>query len=190
MQQEKQEHRQRAEHIELLLQQVAAFTDQQARATTEKLVQALLDMYGEALARILELTEQSTAAGHALIETFISDELLSSLLLLHNLHPVDIEKRIEYALTTVQPYLKSHGGSVELLKIEQGIAYLRLQGNCHGCPSSTLTLKQAIEEAIYGAAPDLDGLHVEGVADLPPRRGVPVTFVPTRRGKENARSTS
>src|SRR5690349_15366920 len=99
MQQEKQEHRQRAEHIESLLQTVAAFTDQQARATTEELVQALLDMYGEALTRILELTEQSTASGHALIEMFASDELLSSLLLLHNLHPVDIEKRIEYALT-------------------------------------------------------------------------------------------
>ncbi len=190
MQRETQEHRQRAEHIESLLQKVAAFTDQHARATTEELVQALLDMYGEGLARILELTEQSAASGHALVESFASDELLSSLLLLHDLHPVAIEIRIARALTTVRPYLKSHGGSVELLKVEEGIAYVRLQGNCHSCPSSALTLKQAIEEAIYSAAPDLHELQIEGMAGPPPRRGMPVTFVPTRRGKESTHSTS
>jgi len=189
MLQEKQEHFQRAEHIESLLQQVSAFADQQARATTEELVQALLDMYGQGLTRILELTEQSAASGHTLIETFASDELLSPLLLLHDLHPVDIDRRIEHALIAVRPYLKSHGGSVELLKVEEGIAYLRLQGSCHSCPSSTVTLKQAIEEAIYSAAPDLDGLQVEGVVDPPSRRSVPVTFIPTRRSKERARST-
>jgi Fe-S cluster biogenesis protein NfuA len=189
MLQEKQEHRQRAEHIELLLQKVAALADQQASATIEELVQALLDMYGQGLTRILELTEQSATSGHMLIETFASDELLSPLLLLHGLHPVNIETRIEHALIAVRPYLKSHGGSVELLKVEKGIAYLRLQGSCHSCPSSTVTLKQTIEEAIYSAAPDLDGLQVEGVVDPPPRRSVPVTFIPTRRSKESARST-
>jgi len=188
MQQEKQEHRQRAEHIELLLQKVAALADQQASATIEELVQALLDMYGQVLARILELTEQSTTSGHTLVETFASDELLSPLLLLHDLHPFDIETRIGHALIAVRPYLKSHGGSVELLKVEDGIAYLRLQGSCHSCPSSTVTLKQTIEEAIYSAAPDLDGLQVEGVVDPPPRRSVPVTFIPTRRSKQSAHS--
>jgi Fe-S cluster biogenesis protein NfuA len=189
MQQEKQKHRQQAEHIESLLQKVSALADQQARATAEELVQVLLDMYGQGLARILELTEQSVTSGHTLIETFASDELLSPLLLLHGLHPADIEARVEHALTAVRPYLKSHGGSVELLKVEEGIAYLRLQGSCHSCPSSTFTLKQAIEEAIYSAAPDLDGLQVEGVVDPAPQRGIPVTFVPTRRSKECSRST-
>jgi len=189
MLQEKQEHCQRAEHIELLLQKVAVLADQQASETIEELVQALLDMYGQGLTRILELTEQSATSGHTLIEMFASDELLSPLLLLHGLHPVDIETRIEHALIAVRPYLKSHGGSVELLKVEEGIAYLRLQGSCHSCPSSTVTLKQAIEEAIYSAAPDLDGLQVEGVVDPPRPRSVPVTFIPTRRSKERAHLT-
>ena len=191
MPQEMQEHQRRAERIETLIQEVAAFPDPHARATTEELVQALLDMYGEGLARILELTvqtDQEMAAG-PLIEAFASDDLVGSLFLLHGLHPIDIETRIAQALVEVRPYLKSHGGNVELVKVEDGVAYLRLEGSCHGCSASTVTLKSAIEEAIYKAAPDLDGLQVEGVIDPPPRPGVPVTFMPPRRSRDGKRST-
>lgn len=189
MQQDTQEHQRRAERIEKLIQEIAEFTDPRARATTEELVQALLDMYGDGLARILELTAQTEAQGLALIETFASDDLIGSLFLLHGLHPVDIETRINQALVEVRPYLKSHGGNVELVKVEDGIAHLRLQGSCQGCPSSTITLKLAIEEAIYKAAPDLDGLEVEGVTEPPQRPGIPVTFVPPRRHKDGTRPT-
>ena len=189
MQQDLQEHQRRAERIEMLIQEIAEFPDPRARATTEELVQALLDMYGEGLAHILELTAQSEASGYALIETFTKNDLLSSLFLLHGLHPVDIETRIARALVDVRPYLKSHGGNVELVKVENGVAYLRLEGSCHGCPSSTITLKLAIEEAIYKVAPDLEGLQVEGVTDPPSRPGMPVTFVPPRRRKDSTHTT-
>ena len=43
-----------------------------------------------------------------------------------------------------------------------------MQGSCDGCPSSALTLKNAIEEAIYAAAPDVAAIEVEGVVDSPP----------------------
>src|SRR2546427_10650568 len=161
MQQGLQEQQRRAERIEMLIQEVAEFPDPRARATTEELIQALLDMYGEGLARMLELTAQSEASGYALIETLASDDLLSSLFLLHGIHPIDIETRIVQALDEVRPYLKSHGGNVEFVRVEDDIAHLRLEGSCHGCPGSTVTLKLAIEEAIYKAAPDLNGLQVD-----------------------------
>jgi Fe-S cluster biogenesis protein NfuA len=189
MPQEVQEHNHLAARIDTLVQEVASFPDPQARATTQELVQALLDMYGEGLARLLELTAQTEASGLALIDIFAGDDLLGSLFMLHGLHPLDIETRIMQALDEVRPYLKSHGGNVEFVKVEDGIAHLRLEGSCHGCPGSTITLKLAIEEAIYKAAPDLDGLQVEGVIDPPPRPGIPVTFVPTRRHKDSTRST-
>jgi len=188
MPQEVQEHNQRAARIETLVQEVAAFPDPRARATAEELVQALLEMYGEGLARLLEITAETEASGLALIDTFASDELLSSLFLLHGLHPLDIETRIMQALDEVRPYLKSHGGNVELVRVEDGVAHLRLQGSCHGCPSSTITLKSAIEEAIYKAAPDLDDLQVEGVTQPPARPGIPMTFVPPRRHKDRTNS--
>lgn len=189
MPQEAQEHERQVARIETLVQEVAAFPDPRARATTEELIQALMDMYGEGLARLLELTAQTGASGLALIDTFAGDDLLGSLFMLHGLHPLDVETRVMQALDEVRPYLKSHGGNVEFIKVENGIAHLRLEGSCHGCPGSTITLKLAIEEAIYKAAPDLDGLQVEGVTDPPPRPGIPVTFVPTRRHKDSTRST-
>lgn len=191
MQLETQEHQRRAEHIETLIQEVAAIPDACVRATTEALVQALLDLYGEGLARMLELTAQNTASGQTLIDAFAKDDLIGSLLLLHGLHPLDIETRIEHALVEVRPYLKSHGGNVKLVKVEDNVAYLRLEGSCHGCPSSTMTLKMAIEEAIYKAAPDLDDLKVQGVNELPLRpAGIPMTFVPPKRNKEKNRSAA
>jgi Fe-S cluster biogenesis protein NfuA/nitrite reductase/ring-hydroxylating ferredoxin subunit len=183
MQQDVQEQLRRAERIETLIQEVSTFPDPRSRATTQELIQALLDMYGEGLARILELTYQSQVAGSTLIDTFAQDDLLSSLFMLHGLHPLDLETRIAQALVEVRPYLQSHGGNVELVRVENGIAYLRLEGSCHGCPASTITLKLAIEEAIYKAAPDLDGLQVEGVVEPPRRTGptMPVTFVPRKK---------
>ena len=94
MPQEVQEHHRQAARIETLVQDVAEFSDPHARATAEELVQALLDMYGEGLARLLEITAETEASGLALIDTFASDELLSSLFLLHGLHPLDIETRV------------------------------------------------------------------------------------------------
>ena len=119
-------------------------------------VQALVELYGEALARFV--------AGADPVE----DELLSHLLLVHDLHPVDVETRVRRALDDVRPYLGSHGGDVELLGVAAGVAHLRLGGTCNGCPSSTVTLRNAIEEAIMRAAPDLERIEADGVAEPQP----------------------
>ena len=88
---------------------------------------------------------------------------MASLLLIHDLYPIDLETRVREALATVRPYMESHGGDVELLGIDDGVARLRLDGHCKGCPASAATLELAIKEAIEEAAPDLAGLEVEGV---------------------------
>ena len=120
-----------------------------------ELVQALLDLYGEGLGRIV-------AADPTLVARLDGDEVVTHLLLLHGLHPVPLEERVVGALDEVRPYLASHGGGVELLGVEDGIVRLRLQGSCDGCPSSTATLKLAIEDAIQKAAPDVEDVVAEG----------------------------
>ena len=72
--------------------------------------QALLDLYGEGLARIVDVAVATTAAA-----ALADDELVAHLLLLHGLHPVPVEERVRGALDEVRPYLESHGGDVELL---------------------------------------------------------------------------
>jgi nitrite reductase/ring-hydroxylating ferredoxin subunit len=63
--------------------------------------------------------------------------------------------------------MESHGGNVELLGIEDGVARLRLEGSCHGCAASASTLELAVEEALRATAPDLEGIDVEGVVEPP-----------------------
>ncbi len=62
------------------------------------------------------------------------------------------------------------------------MARLRMQGSCDGCPSSAMTLKLAIEEAVLKAAPDLDGIEAEGVAESKP--APTIVAGPTLRRKE------
>jgi Fe-S cluster biogenesis protein NfuA len=119
-------------------------------------VQGLLELYGEALRRVTRYAPPAQLA---------EDELLSQLLLVHDLHPATVEARVARALDEVRPYLGSHGGGVELLGIEGGVARVRLEGTCNGCPSSAATLRHAIEEAVARAAPELDGVEAEGVAE-------------------------
>jgi nitrite reductase/ring-hydroxylating ferredoxin subunit len=54
--------------------------------------------------------------------------------------------------------------------------HLRLQGSCSGCPSSAMTLKLAIEDAILNAAPDVAEVRAEGLA--PPRAGPAPSLAP------------
>ena len=58
--------------------------------------------------------------------------------------------------------------------IEDGVARLRLVGHCEGCPASAATLELAIKKALEEAAPDLEGLEVEGVDGRAPAFELPV----------------
>jgi Fe-S cluster biogenesis protein NfuA len=131
-----------------------------------ELAGALVDLYGEGLARIVSGLNGDAVA-------LAADEVIAHLLLLHGLHPVPLETRVRTALAEVAPYLGSHGGGVELVGVDGGVVRLRLEGSCNGCPSSAVTLKLAVEEAIHKAAPDVERIEAEGaVAPAPAAPGL------------------
>jgi Fe-S cluster biogenesis protein NfuA/nitrite reductase/ring-hydroxylating ferredoxin subunit len=160
------EARERVARVEALLEAVESFVDPDERETATELAQALLDLYGEGLARLLRHARDES--GESLPGALASDELVSHLLLVHDLHPVALDTRVRGALEEVRPYLESHGGDVELLSVEDGVVRLRLEGSCSGCPASSATLKLAIEEAIRAAAPEVEAVEAEGVAEPTP----------------------
>lgn len=166
--------------METLLEQIEALKDPHARSKAAEVVGVLLDLYGDGLARMMDLVYES--GNDKAFESFAQDELVSHLLLLHGLHPLDVETRVVQALEEVRPYLQSHGGNVEFLGVEGGVARLRMQGSCDGCPSSAMTLKLAIEEAVLKAAPDLEGIEAEGVAEPEPAPNI--VAGPTLRRKK------
>jgi Fe-S cluster biogenesis protein NfuA/nitrite reductase/ring-hydroxylating ferredoxin subunit len=134
-----------------------------SRELAEELARLLVGLYGEGFEHVVALLNDRDPG---LVLDLADDELVGSLLLLHDLHPVDVDTRVQRALDRVRPYLGSHAGGVTYLGVDaEGVAHLRLEGHCEGCPSSTVTVRTAIEGALREAAPDLAGIDVEGVAE-------------------------
>src|SRR5215469_5354832 len=138
-----------------------------AADTAEELVRLLVGLYGDGLSHIVADLQAGGEAGRAMLDTLAADPVVEGLLLLHGLHPLDVDARIQRALDQVRPYLGSHAGGVQYLGVRDGIAHLRLEGTCHGCPSSTVTVRLAIEGAVQDAAPEGTEVVVEGMTAPP-----------------------
>ena len=152
--------------VEQLLAVLAASSGAQA-AAAEELVGLLVGLYGDGLDRIVATLREHGEAGTEVLAELAADPQVEGLLLLHGLHPLDVDARIQRALDQVRPYLGSHAGGVQYLGVTDGVARLRLEGSCHGCPSSTVTVQLAIEGAVQDAAPEVTEVVVEGMTTAP-----------------------
>ena len=150
------------QRVEELTAQVEQLPDPVARRTAQDLVSAVIDMYGQGLERIVEVLDEDESAGE-IKQQIADDGIVASLMLIHDLYPVPVEDRVAEALDNVRPYMESHGGNVELVSLEEGVARIRLEGSCDGCPASSSTLELAIKTALEETAPDLLGIEVEGI---------------------------
>lgn len=157
------------DRIEALLGELRSSVDPQQWSRVEELLALVTELYGAGLSRVVALGA-GQADGATLLDRLVDDELVASLLVLHGLHPQDLAARVAAALESVRPYLASHGGDVELLELDaqHGALRLRLLGSCDGCPSSSATLRYAVEQAIAEAAPEVTDIEVEGLTDEAP----------------------
>jgi Fe-S cluster biogenesis protein NfuA len=148
--------------------------------STEEMLGEVLDLHGEGVARLWAALDDAARA------RLVDDPVVCSMLLVHGLHPVPLEDRVRAALASVRPYLDSHGGDVELLGLDDGVAHLLLKGSCNGCASSSATLELAIESALDEHAPDLDGVEVEGLPDTVRTPGQPGKTLPMVSSRPSA----
>ena len=174
--------RQVGDRIETLLE-ASSSGGAVVRERTEELVRLLSELYGAGLLRMMEILDEQGALTDAVLGALAGDDLVASLLLVHDLHPEGVTTRVERALDSVRPYLGSHGGDVELLGItDDGVVQLRLLGSCDGCSSSAATMSLAVEDAVSRAAPEVTGFDVHSPTARPappPGRGlIPLAVVP------------
>lgn len=154
--------------IEGLLDELADFGIAGVSDRAEELVAAVVALYGAGLERIAALIVEEPA-GDGMLRRLCADDLVAHLLMLHELHPDDVDTRVQAALDRVRPYLGAHAGGIEFLGVdEHGVAQLRLQGSCDGCAGSTATVQNAVERAVLEAAPDVVSIHVEGMVEAKP----------------------
>jgi Fe-S cluster biogenesis protein NfuA len=144
----------RLTRIDELLDRIEEASEPTARAAVE-VVGALTEVYGEGLARVLDLADE------ALVARLAGDRLLGHLLVLHDIHPDPVERRAERAVDGLRTVVRASGGEIELTGIDDGIARVRL--DVKGCGSTAAGLETAVREALLAAAPELSG--VERVRD-------------------------
>lgn len=150
---------QRIARIEASLERIERSSDATAREAARDTVATLLELHRAALGKMVSFLAEQGDDGRPTIEACLADDLVRSVLLLHDLHPEGLESRIERALETVRPYLNSHGGGVELVAISAAGIQLKMQGSCNGCPSSSATQRGRIEQAVREIAPDVGAIE-------------------------------
>jgi len=157
-----------------LVGQLENITDAETRTSAKALLQLLLDLHATGLERVMEIVAQSGEPGLNTIDDLGRDPLVSSLLVLYGLHPLDFESRVAQAVEKVRPQVRKGGGELELLDTASGVVRLQLHVSGHDCASTGKTLKTMVEDALYEAAPDMGRLLIEGLEEQPGSSG----FVP------------
>ncbi|GGY43139.1 NifU family protein [Streptomyces djakartensis] len=139
-------------------------------------VRLLTEVYGEALARVLD------QAGEQLAGRLADDELLGHLMVLHDIHPEPAERRAARAVERLRPAVRERGGDVEWAGVEGQVGRVRLTsgGGCgSGCGDGAAQVTDAVREAVLAVAPELTA--VEPLPSTPAPAFVPLTTL-THRG--------
>ena len=161
---EESDFRGRVQKLEGLLREIESSADPAMRSLALEAVQTLMEFHGAAVAKMIEQIASAGDAAHDIMAKFSGDDLVSSLLLLYGLHPADFDTRVRQALDKARPAVKSHGGTIELLSIDEGAVRLRVERSGHGCGSTAGKIKTAIEDALYDRAPEVTAIEIEGLA--------------------------
>ena len=150
-----QDFQERVARIEKLVQELDSCADGRLREEARELIQALMELHGAGLERILEIVNIS-AGGAELIRSIGHDELLSSLLVLYGLHPEDLETRVRRGIDKVRAHIRSRGVSIEVVAIAEDNVRLEITG-----PSSD-ELVEVIRRALLETAPDAANVEIIG----------------------------
>jgi Fe-S cluster biogenesis protein NfuA/nitrite reductase/ring-hydroxylating ferredoxin subunit len=135
----------------------AADLDAPARAVAEELKDAVEAIHRDALVTIVRALK--TDAKEVLF-ALVDDPTVHLLLSLHGIIRPDPRTLANRVLVEVRPQLQSHGGDVQLDRIADGVAYVRLEGACNGCSMSSVTLRNLVEEALVAGVPSVTAVEV------------------------------
>ena len=164
--------------VDRAVEQVAALEGESRRRALE-LQRAIEAFHKPALVHVVR-TLRDDPRGKELLFELVDDPHVHAVLALHGIVRADPITRGEQALATVRPYLQSHGGDVELVRIEGDTAFVRLHGSCSGCSMSAVTLREGVEEALVRLVDEV--ARIEVLDDQPTAAFIPLSAVGRKPG--------
>lgn len=142
--------------VDQTVARIEKLLDELGGGPAEELVRVLMQLYGAGLEKIVDIVKGSDYA-----ERLADDKLIGSLLLLHDLHPVDAETRLRRMLARLERSFDAH---FLLEEIANDVARIRIEKNGSPLPGG---MGEVIERAALDVAPDLAGVKVEGLPAEP-----------------------
>jgi Fe-S cluster biogenesis protein NfuA/nitrite reductase/ring-hydroxylating ferredoxin subunit len=133
--------------------------DPDARKVADELQAAIEAVHKAGLVTIVRAMRGDDGARPLLFE-LVDDPVVHTLLALHGIVRPDPMTHAGQILEGVRPQLHSHGGDVSLVRIEEGTAYVRLEGACNGCSMSSVTLRNLVEDALVQGVPAITAVEV------------------------------
>ncbi|MEU9475917.1 NifU family protein [Streptomyces sp. NPDC048191] len=147
-------------------------------------VRLLTEVYGEALARVVDDADEQ------LRERLADDELLGHLLVLHGIHPESPERRAARAVERLRPAVRERGGDLEWAGVDGQMARVRLTpgGGCgSGCGAGSSDAAEAVRAAVLAVAPELTSVETVQSERRPAPAFVPLSTIRRRTVPEEAR---
>lgn len=141
----------RVRRIEDLVRRMEQLPEGEGRTVAQSLMEAVLELHGAGLERMMDIVWDSGEFGKAAVRKFANDGLVSSLLVLHDLHPDDLETRVQKILSKLESGKAS--GKAELIGSFENNIRVRVIGGCGW--------KDLVESSIREAAPDAVSITVE-----------------------------
>ena len=126
-------------------------------------MQLLLDLHAVGFERVMEMVANGGEAGLRTIDDFGRDPLVSSLLVLYGLHPLDFESRVAQAIEKVRPQVRK-GRRIGTDQHPRRRGSTKVTGSPPEA-STGKTLRGLVEDGLYEGAPDRSTLVIEGLED-------------------------
>jgi Fe-S cluster biogenesis protein NfuA len=156
--------RKAVQRIEELIRSLDEHPDPAARETARELLALVLDLHGIGLAKLMGIVT-SANSGPAILARLLEEKQVEAMLLLHGLHPDDLETRVRRVADRLRPHLGVHGLRLEVVEIARGTVRLRVHGSGGSAISAPVlwTLPGDIEDAVVEAAPDVERVVIDGL---------------------------
>jgi Fe-S cluster biogenesis protein NfuA/nitrite reductase/ring-hydroxylating ferredoxin subunit len=163
------------EELNARIAQLEQLPQPELKAQIFTVLQLIDQLHRPSVARMASFLKEKN-----LWEESLNDGHIHLLFTLYDQLPLDELTQVEDALQSVRPYIESHGGDLEVLKVEDGIVHVKLKGSCQSCSASSATLTLGVETALREGYANFKQMVVHEPNELPKGDWIELDVLPVR----------